>query len=227
MRAVYSPEELREAAAAAMVLHGADLEGFPLTPGHDAFNIMDARRDTDHRPGEDPLMSAYLPGRWSCSGVLLRGGSLSCLPFPLKTHLLPPPHTPPILADSALPFSARAVTLLSNMSWNAAPGTLNIDLKVTLVARVRHLGLSRDELPYLKLISGPRYSAEKDELRFSTNTHGSATANKRQVRLRTPPAVCLRFVCAEATKRERGLHPHATPHLHSLHPPPSPPTSSL
>ena len=75
-----------------------------------------------------------------------------------------------------------AVTVSSNMSWNAAPGSLNIDLKATLVARVSALGLEPAALPYLRLIAGPRYHAGKDVLRFSSQTHASATANKRQVR---------------------------------------------
>ena len=67
------------------------------------------------------------------------------------------------------------------MSWNAAPGALNIDIKVTLVARLRQLGLAADALPYLRLVAGPRYHAGRDEVRFSSQAHGTATANKRQV----------------------------------------------
>ena len=82
LRAVYSASQLEEAAAAAMLLHGSDMDGFPLTPGHDAYNVMGARRDSDYRPGEDPLTSEWavvcaplLPGccrqsrRVRCAGL--------------------------------------------------------------------------------------------------------------------------------------------------------------
>ena len=83
-----------------------------------------------------------------------------------------------------------AVTMGSSMSWNASPGSLNADIKVTLVARVGQLGLQRECLPYLRLIAGPRYSPGKGELRFSSQSHATATANKRQVR-----GCCLLLAC--------------------------------
>ena len=70
----------------------------------------------------------------------------------------------------------------SNMNWNASPGSLNIDAKVTLTAYVSSLGLEKETIPYVKLIAGPRYHKKKDLLRISSNMHKSATANKREVR---------------------------------------------
>jgi len=68
------------------------------------------------------------------------------------------------------------------MNWNASPGSLNIDAKVTLTAYVSSLGLEKETIPYVKLIAGPRYHKKKDLLRISSNMHKSATANKREVR---------------------------------------------
>jgi len=66
MRALYQPRELESIAAAFIAQHGSDLDGFPLTPGHDRLDPMVARRMTDFRPGEDPIASECgVPARWT------------------------------------------------------------------------------------------------------------------------------------------------------------------
>lgn len=55
MRVIYNAGDMRAAAAAAVLQYGDDLGGVPLTPGHDEGDFVNARRDTDFRPGEDPL----------------------------------------------------------------------------------------------------------------------------------------------------------------------------
>jgi len=59
MRALYEQPELEKAAAAYLTQFGGDLEGFPLSPGHDRFDPLLARRKTDFMPDEDPLTCAF------------------------------------------------------------------------------------------------------------------------------------------------------------------------
>lgn len=49
MRALYEQPELENAAAAYVAQYGGDLDGFPLTPGHDRFDPLVARRTSDLR----------------------------------------------------------------------------------------------------------------------------------------------------------------------------------
>ncbi len=65
------------------------------------------------------------------------------------------------------------------MTWNASPGERGIDRKATAVVDVRRLGLDTAAASYLRLIAGPRHDARCDLLRFSSDSHESATANKR------------------------------------------------
>jgi len=58
LRANYSEREIQDVAMAQWLQHRGDFGGVPLTPGHDPVNYMAARRETDYRPGEDPLTGA-------------------------------------------------------------------------------------------------------------------------------------------------------------------------
>ena len=80
---------------------------------------------------------------------------------------------------AGLAFNTRAVTLVSNLTWNAAPSSRPIDLKATLTARVAELGLGAAACQYLRSVAGARYSARTDLLRISSERHGDAAANKR------------------------------------------------
>lgn len=85
------------------------------------------------------------------------------------------------LEATPLPFNAAAVTMISNLTWNAAPGHRALDAKATITARVTELGLSKAARQYIKLLAGTRYNATSGLLKFSSEAHPSAAANKREV----------------------------------------------
>ena len=86
--------------------------------------------------------------------------------------------SPPLFVVGALQ-NLRAVTLISNLTWNAAPNSKPIDLKATVTARVAELGLPEATRQYLRSIAGARYSKRTDMLRISSERHSDAASNKR------------------------------------------------
>ena len=78
------------------------------------------------------------------------------------------------------PFDARALTLVSTLTWNAAPSSRPADLKATLTTRVCDLGLPSPVAQFVRSIAGARHSRRTDELRVSSERHADAAANKRE-----------------------------------------------
>ncbi len=97
------------------------------------------------------------------------------------SSLIPFPSPRSRAATAPLPFNVRALTLTSNLTLTAAPGTKPIDARVTLTARVSDLGLDPATAQYVRAIAGPRFAPGKDTLRMSADTHPDSASNKRLV----------------------------------------------
>jgi len=81
--------------------------------------------------------------------------------------------------QTKLPFDIRAITLTSNLTFNAIPNTSSIDNKVVLTVKVKSLGLPLLNQQYLKLLAGPRYHPRTDILRMSLDMYNDSASNKR------------------------------------------------
>lgn len=88
-----------------------------LIPQGAASNMWSRRIADDYRPGEDPLLDHLTPSATTAGTATSTGAAAS------KAASSGSARKPANATTGGLPFDASAVTFITNMTWNAAPGS--------------------------------------------------------------------------------------------------------